>query len=128
MLAVVAIGLLTVGLSVLMIASPAAMARGILAFEQKPYFHAAEVSSRLLLGSLLLVFASQTLHPRVIAGFGCVLLAAALGLLVLGARRHRAFAVRSATFTSVFRTAGFASLAFGVFVIYSAGAALVGQG
>jgi uncharacterized membrane protein len=110
-----------------MIASPAALSNGILEFERKPYFHAAEVASRLLFGSLLVVFAGQTLHPRVVAGFGYVLVAAAAGLLVLGERRHRAFAVRSATFTSVFRPAGFASLAFGVFVVYSSVGALVAQ-
>jgi hypothetical protein len=120
MFAVAAIGLLTVALSMLMIASPAAMSRAILAFGNKPYFHAAEIVVRLVLGAVLVTCASQTLHPRVMATFGYVLVAVGAGLVILGPTRHRAFAVKSATFKSVFRPAGVASLAFGVFVIYSA--------
>jgi hypothetical protein len=118
--AVAAIGLLTVAPSMLMIASPAAMSRAILAFGSKPCFHAAEIVIRLVPGAVLVACASQTLHPRVVAAFGYVLVAVGAGLVILGPTRHRAFAVKSATFTSVFRPAGFASLAFGVFVIYSA--------
>lgn len=120
MFAVAAIGLLTAALSTLMIASPAVISRAILAFGSKPYFHAAEIVIRLVLGAVLVAGASQTLHPRVVAAFGYVLVAVGAGLVILGPSRHRAFAVKSATFTSVFRPAGFVSLAFGVFVVYSA--------
>lgn len=102
MLTVVATGVLTVVLSLLTITLPAAMSRGIADIERKVYFLAAEVSLRLVLGSLLLVFANQTFHPLVIAGFGYVLVVAAVGLLVMEACRQRAYAVKSASFTSLF--------------------------
>ncbi len=64
MFAVAAIGLLTVALSMLMIVSPAAMSRAILAFGSKPCFHAAEIVIRLVPGAVLVTCASQTLRPR----------------------------------------------------------------
>jgi hypothetical protein len=117
---IAAIGLLTIALSLLMIASPGGWARGILLFAAKPYFHAAEILSRLVLGGTLVAFAGDTLHPRLMGAVGYVLVAVAVGLLCMGSRRHRAFAEKSASFDKVFRPAGFFSLAFGVFVVLSA--------
>jgi hypothetical protein len=67
--AVAAIGLLTVAPSMLMIASPAAMSRAILAFGSKPCFHAAEIVIRLVPGAVLVACASQTLHPLAMASW-----------------------------------------------------------
>ena len=69
MFAVVAIGLLTVALSMLMIVSPAAMSRAILAFGSKPCFHAAEIVIRLVPGAVLVACASQTLRPQAMASW-----------------------------------------------------------
>jgi hypothetical protein len=69
MFAVAAIGLLTVALSMLMIASPAAMSRAILAIGRKPCFHAAEIVIRLVPGAVLVACASQTLRPRAMASW-----------------------------------------------------------
>lgn len=120
MLAIAAIGLLTIVLSLVMIASPSAWSRGILAFEQKPWFHAAEVASRLGLGAVLVVFAGRTGHPGWIGALGWLLMAVGAGLFLMGETRHRAFARRSATFTRIFRPAGGVSLALGVFIVFTA--------
>jgi hypothetical protein len=120
MYAIAAIGLLTMLLSVVMIASPDAWSRGIVRFADKPYFHAAEILIRLVLGGVLIAFASQTRHPTLILLLGVVFVTVGIGLVILGAGKHRAFAHRSATFRRVFRPAGFASLAFGGFIVYTA--------
>lgn len=115
---VAAIGVLTIVQSLIMIANPAAWSRGILRFSEKPYFHFAEMSIRLLLGAVFLYFASETMFPLLIKVIGGVLVAVGFLLVVIGPKRHIAFAERSATFTSIFRPAGFFSLAFGIFLIY----------
>ena len=120
MYVIAAIGCLTIALSLLMIAGPRGWSRGILLFAAKPYFHATEILSRLVLGGTLVAFAGETLHPRLMGALGYVLVAVAMGLFVMGSRRHRAFAEKSASFEKVFRPAGLFSLAFGVFVVLSA--------
>lgn len=117
---VAAIGLLTIVLSLMMIASPEGWSRGILAFERQPWFHVTEIATRLLLGTVLVAFADSTLYPRWAGALGWALIAVGAGLFLLGARRHRAFARRSATYTHIFRPAGFVSLALGVFIVYAA--------
>jgi hypothetical protein len=118
-----AIGLLTVILSLMMIVSPKGWSQGILAFAARPYFHIAEILLRFALGAVLLIFAEQTLHPLLFRVMGYLVLAVGVGLIMAGPNRHRAFAVKSAGFTSIFRPAGLFSLAFGIFIIYSALAA-----
>lgn len=120
MYGIAAFGLLVIVLSLLMIVSPAGWSRGILSFSGKPYFHAAEVVSRLLLGGILIFYAGQTTHPMFMAVVGYLFLGVGAGLLLAGAKRHRAFAVRSASFSRIFRPAGFVSLVFGIFVLCSA--------
>ncbi len=65
-------------------------------------------------------FAGGTLHPLVISIVGYAFLFAGVFLIIAGEKYHRGFAVKSATYTKIFRPAGFFSLAFGGFVIYSA--------
>ena len=103
-----------------MAASPCAWSRAILRFSAMPFFHAFEITSRLVLGALLLGFADQTLHPRALSAAGALLVAVGFGLLLLGGARHRAFAVRSAGFVGIFRAGGLVALACGAFVVYSA--------
>ncbi len=117
---IAAIGLLTIGLSVYMIVTPEGWSNGILAFSEKPYFHVFEIVSRFLLGVVLIFFAGETLHTGFFTYFGYLLFGVSIFLLIMGQKRHRAFALRSAGFGKWFRPAGFFSLAFGVFVIYSA--------
>ena len=101
-----------------MIVSPAGWSRGILRFSEKPYFHVAEIALRLVLGIGFFYFSSETSFPLFLKVLGGIMLSVALFLIVIGPKRHIAFAERSATFTRIFRPAGFFSLAFGVFLIY----------
>lgn len=120
MYVVAAIGLLTIALSLVMIATPGGWSSGILRFSRKPYFHAAEIASRLLIGGLLIHYAGETRHPTIMGMAGYLLVAVGVFLLLVGAARHRAFAEKSAKFIAVFRPAGFVSLAIGTFVVSSA--------
>jgi hypothetical protein len=120
MYAIASIGAFTVVLSIIMIVSPSAWSRGILSFGQKPYFHIAETVSRLFLGSILLFFANETLYPRFVKVVGCIFLFAGAFLIIAGEKRHREFAVKSATYIKIFRPAGFGGVAFGAFMIYAA--------
>ena len=122
---IAAFGLLMIALSLVMIINPIAWARGILAFERKRYFHTIEVTSRMALGVMLLVFASQTSHPRLFEILGVSLVVIGLGPLFIGSRRHRQFAIKSASFVRVFRPAGFVSLVFGIYIVYAALSPLV---
>ena len=120
MYAIAAIGLGMMILSVVMIVSPSAWSRGMLAFSKKSYFHVFEITSRLSLGGVLWLFAGGTSYPKLFTGMAAMFLFAGVFLIFIGIDRHRAFAVRAATFTRLFRFAGFASLAFGAFTVFAA--------
>jgi hypothetical protein len=117
---IAAIGILTIGLSIVMIVNPKSFSRGILRFSGKPYFHIAEVALRLLFGAGFIYFAGETMFPTLIRIIGGGLLAVGLFLILIGSKRHIEFAEKSATFTGAFRPAGFFSLAFGFFLNYIA--------
>lgn len=119
MYAIAAVGLLTILLSLMMLASPKRWSLGILTFAAKPYFHLAEILSRLFLGGVLVLFAGRTSYPLFIAIVGGIFLFAGAFLIVAGAKRHREFAVKSAGFLKLFRPAGVAGIAFGTFLIYA---------
>ena len=120
MYAIAAIGLGMMILSVVMIVSPSAWSRGILAFSEKSYFHIFEIASRLLLGGVLWLFAGRTSYPIFFTVMAAMFVFAGVFLIFMGVERHRAFAVRAASYTRLFRSAGFASLAFGAFVVFAA--------
>ena len=120
MYAIAAIGFLTIALSAIMIANPHAFGRGIMHFARKPYFHMAEIAIRLVLGAVLILFASGTQYPLVISAVGYLFVFAGLVLMIAGSARHRAFAEKSSGFIALFRPAGFCSLAFGAFVLCAA--------
>ncbi|WDE03405.1 hypothetical protein SG34_018640 [Thalassomonas viridans] len=114
-------GILLVLLSTIMFVSPGYWSKGIVTFSQKPYFHWFEVSSRLIAGVLLLIYHQTSLYPDLIFGFGVLLVAVGLGLVISGAERHRNFAVWSAKkFKPVFRGAGLSAFLFGCFLVYAA--------
>jgi hypothetical protein len=119
-IAIAAMGLLTVVLSLIMIVNPKGWARGILAFAAWRWFHIFEITSRLALGGVLLYFAGQTLYPTVIRVLGGLFLFAGVFLIFMGSKRHREFADRVAEYVWLYRPAGIAALTFGAFVIYAA--------
>ena len=117
---IAAIGILTICLSILMISSPKQWSKGIVVFSQKRYFHYFEISSRAITGLLFIAFHLTTKHPNLIFFAGSLLIIVSIGLIILGEKRHRQFAVWSAQrFLKTFRIAGFFSLGFGFFLIYT---------
>ena len=116
---IAAFGLLMMCLSVIMIVNPNYWSDGIVNFSKKSYFHWVEVISRLIAGSIFVLFNKATLYPLLILTIGCLLIAVGFGLLLTGAVKHRKFAVWSALkFKSIFRPAGVGSFIFGSFLIY----------
>ena len=112
-------------LSAVMVFDPDYWSNGIVRFSRAKYFHGFEIISRLGFGVIFVAFSAQTLHPAVIGGFGYLMVAVGVGLLIAGPSRHKQFALWSANkFKKTFRPAGIFSMVFGFFIAYSA---LVGQ-
>lgn len=112
-------GLLMMCLSIIMIVNPAYWSDGIISFSKKTYFHWFEIISRLIAGIFFVIFSNTTLYPQLILAIGYLLICVGAGLFITGATKHRTFAVWSAhKFKSTFRPAGFASLMFGIFLVY----------
>ena len=115
-----AVGVLMVFFSAVMIASPPAWSRAIVSFAGWRYFHVFEIVSRLLIGLVLALVAGDAGYPTVTYILAAAFLFAGLFLILIGKERHRAFAAKAATFVWLFRPAGVAWLAFGVFIIHAA--------
>lgn len=114
-------GALMILLSAVMVVNPAYWSEGIVRFSQKPYFHPFEILSRLIFGAIFIVFSDQTFYPVIMLVVGYLLVAVGAGLLITPPSKHKQFAVWSAQkFKQTFRPAGAISLAFGVFIVYSA--------
>lgn len=119
MVFIAAFGLLMSLLSVMMIVQPNRWSQGIVNFANKPYFHWFEVISRFIAGSIFVLVSERFVYPLLILAMGCLLILVSLGLVIIGEKRHRAFAYWSATkFKSTFRPAGIASLIFGCTLVY----------
>lgn len=120
MIAIAAIGIVTIFFGACMMCRPALWARGIVRFSQQRSFHLTEVALRVMLGAILLRYADQTAHDALFSALGYLMLFVAAFLLVLGADRHRRFAVRSSTWVGLFRPGGMAAILFGAFTVASA--------
>jgi len=120
MYAIIVIGILTIALSSIMLLRPRAWSEGLISFAAKSWFHIFEIVSRLALGAAFFLFGSATKFPTVMLVLGGIATFAGLFLIVIGSRRHREFAVRSAGFGWLFRPAGVAGILFGSFLIYAA--------
>lgn len=114
-------GLLMMTLSLIMIINPEHWANSIVKFSKKPYFHPFEIVSRFGFGLFFVIFANQTVYPKIISAIGYLLIAVGAGLLLTPPSKHRQFALWSSRkFKDKFRPMGFVSLLFGAFLIYGA--------
>lgn len=102
----------------LMIAKPLAFAEGITAFSEKPWFHAFEIVSRLIVGVLLILFAEQTSYPLTVKVIGAALCFVSVFLLIIGSNKHRKFAALTTKIGPYFRPLGFIALLGGMALIY----------
>ncbi|ASP47520.1 hypothetical protein [Cognaticolwellia beringensis] len=113
-------GLLMMVISLVMIKNPQTFATGIIKFSQQTYFHVFEILSRLFFGVVFVYYSPLTLAPIMNATLGYLMLLVAILLLVIGADKHRTFALWSAEkFSTTFRVSGFFSFIFGSYIIYT---------
>lgn len=113
-------GLMLILLSLVMIINPEYWSKGIVKFSKKPWFHPFEIISRIGFGVVFVIFAKQTLYPKLILFLGYLLIAVGIGLLLTPPSKHKQFAVWSAyKFKKTFRPMGFGSLLFGAFLFYA---------
>jgi hypothetical protein len=100
-----------------MIKQSTGFANAIVRYSRQGYFHGAEVGSRGLLGAILLMGSAGTQAPMLFNFIGYLLIAVAIGLIIVGERRHRQFAIWSVSrFHGYFRLAGCFSLGFAILV------------
>ncbi len=85
-------GLYLIGLAVLALAAPKAAERFLATLASTPVAHVVELSLRLTVGVALLLYAPRMLFPTVFVGFGWVLVATTLSLLLMPWQWHRRFA------------------------------------
>ena len=117
---IAAFGLLMMLLSLSMAVKPDSFANGIISFSEKSYFHLFEITSRITAGLFFVVYAPDTLYPKIILFIGYVLILVGVGLALTPPRLHRKFAVWSANnFRSKFRLIGIASVPLSIFLIYT---------
>jgi hypothetical protein len=120
MILITGFGLMMMALSLLMIISPHTFSKGIIRFSQLTYFHIFEMMSRLFFGVVFVYYSPLTLAPTINVVLGYLMLIAAAVLCVVGAKKHRTFALWSATkFRSTFRFFGLFSLVFGGYIVYT---------
>jgi uncharacterized protein YjeT (DUF2065 family) len=118
-------GVLMIFFCFLMAVNPQRFSEGIVTFSEKKWFHLFEIISRFIAGAIFIAYSNLTLYPSIFEIFGYGLVLVAIGLVALGPRRHKKFAVWAAhSFRSKFRLIGIASIPFGVLIIYMA---LAGQ-
>ena len=121
MLLIASFGVLMVFICTFMAASPTRFSQGIVLFSQQKWFHLFEVSSRAIAGVILILYSSSTLYPTVFNVMGYGLVSVAVGLVILGSKRHKEFALWAAdTFEGKFRQIGIAAIPLGVLVVYMA--------
>ena len=112
--------LLMMLLSLQMMISPAVFSAGIIKFSQQRYFHHFEILSRLLFGVIFIYYAPLTRAMITHSVFGLLMVFAGIFLLIIGAEKHRAFAVWSANkFCSSFRFFGVFAFIFAGYIIYT---------
>ena len=102
-----------------MLFNPKGFSRGLAAFAEKSWFHIFEIVTRIALGAVLIAFAASSSYPNLLFGLGCLFVFAGVILIVMGSRRHREFAAKSAGFGWLFRPAGVAGILFGSFLLYT---------
>ncbi len=90
-------------------------------FSCKSYFHWTEICSRAVFAFIFLKFGNETRYPAVMEIMGYLMIIATIALLIMGSRKHRAFALKSMeSLGPIFRPAGIVAILFGAFLYCSA--------
>ncbi|MGI2212876.1 hypothetical protein [Shewanella oncorhynchi] len=118
---IAAFGLLMLLLSLVMAVKPESFSKGIISFSEQPYFHIAELFSRVIAGLIFTHYSTDTQFPQTIFAIGIVLLGVGMGLALTPPRLHRKFALWSAQyFNNKFRLIGLFSIPLSLLLIYCA--------
>lgn len=120
MLLVIVFGLAMLSFGCVMTLKPLQFSAAIARFSAKPWFHQFEIFSRLLMGVLLLLIADTTSYPMTIAAIGGLLCLVSVLLMVIGSRRHRAFALLTSGIGKHFRWLGVIAIVCGAGLVYLA--------
>ena len=102
----------------MMFVKPHQFSEGIVSFSEQTWFHPFEILSRLTLGLLFLFLADTSPYSMLFNIIGGVLCFVAVLLLVMGAKRHKAFARKSATIGRNFRPIGVVAIVVSCGLIY----------
>lgn len=118
---IAAFGVLMFGFGIYMVLNPIKWSKGIILFSEKAYFHWFEISSRFVAGSLFVIYSEQVKLSQMFYYFGFLMIAVSLGLILVGPRKHIAFAKYSAIkIQPYFRYAGIAACVLGTLITYLA--------
>lgn len=116
-----AVGALMALISLWMTWKPGNFADSVLTFSEWRWFHAFEVLSRLVIGLAFVGLSDAFIYPGFATGFGYLLVAVGIGLIIVGRARHERFARYTATLgAGVFRSGGAIGVVLGVFLAYLA--------
>ncbi len=118
MLIILAFGLGMVAFGIMMIKNPMSFSQGIRAFSEKPWFHAFEIMTRLIIGCLLLFVASETTYPFTFTLLAGILCFTSLFLIIIGEKKHRQFAHTTSKIGKHFRILGVLSVICGAGISY----------
>jgi uncharacterized membrane protein YjdF len=97
---------------------PVAFSNGIASFSQKSWFHAFEITSRIIFGILLILFAEQSSFANLLYFLGGILCFVGVFLLLIGSKRHKRFALLTSRIGEKFRPIGVVGQICGVVLMY----------
>ena len=118
MFIIILFGLGMISLGSYMTAYPLKFSAGIVSFSEKRWFHTFEVLSRLIVGLLFLVAANKTSFEFIVTVLGYLLCFTSIFLVVIGAKRHRKFALLISRIGQHFRILGIFAIILGSGIIY----------
>ncbi|WP_394130017.1 hypothetical protein [Shewanella maritima] len=101
-----------------MLVKPLQFSQGIVNFSKKPWFHLFEIVSRAVLGILFLLLAHSTPYPVLFKVIGAVLCFVSIFLIIIGATRHKQFALLTAQIGHRFRLLSFLAIGCGLSIVY----------
>ncbi len=118
MLIILAFGFGMMTFGIMMIKNPIGFSQSIKVFSEKPWFHMFEIMTRLVIGCLLLFVATDTAYPFTFTLLAGILCFTSLFLIIIGAKRHKQFALLAVKIGKHFRILGVLSVLCGAGISY----------
>ena len=118
MLLVVVFGIGMLGFGCFMANRPLQYSKGIAQFSAKPWYQSFEITSRLIVGTMLLAFSEKTHYPNIVAFLGGALCFVGIFLILIGPVRHKRFALLTSRIGKNFRFLGLVAMLCGAGLVY----------